>query len=121
MSFFLLKSTMYSIKNVDGKESNTAKGVNIATQFEEFKDTLFNKKIMRHEMKIFQAKNHKIGTYEINKISLSFFDDKILVLDDGVHTLAYFDKDSVRSCKEIQKGSDKKKEVKKKCDKKGRD
>ena len=26
-------SQMYSIKNIDGKESNTAKGVNIATEF----------------------------------------------------------------------------------------
>ena len=41
---------MYFIKNIDGKESNTAKGVNIATEFNEFKDTLFNKKIMRHKM-----------------------------------------------------------------------
>ena len=29
--FVGLKSKMYSIKNIDGKESNTAKGVNIAT------------------------------------------------------------------------------------------
>ena len=28
----------------DGKESNTAKGVNIVTEFNEFKDTLLNKK-----------------------------------------------------------------------------
>ena len=42
--FVGLKSKMYSIKNIDGKESNTAKGVNITTEFEEFKDTLFNKK-----------------------------------------------------------------------------
>ena len=34
------------------------------------------KKIIRHKMKIIQAKKHKIGTYEINKISLSCFDDK---------------------------------------------
>ena len=34
---------MYSMKNIDGKWSNTAKGVNIATEFNEFKDTLFNK------------------------------------------------------------------------------
>ena len=46
-----LNSKMYSIKNIDGKESNTAKGVNIATEFNEFKDTLFNKKIMRHKMR----------------------------------------------------------------------
>ena len=44
-------------------------------------------------MKIIQAKKHKIGTYEIDKISLSCFDDKKSVLDDGIHTLACFHKD----------------------------
>ena len=42
--FVGLKSKMYSMKNIDGKESNTVKGVNIATELNEFKDTLFNKK-----------------------------------------------------------------------------
>ena len=41
-------------------------------------------------MKRIQAKKHKIGTYEIDKISLSCFDDKRYVLDNGIHTLAYF-------------------------------
>ena len=77
----------------DGKESNTVKGVNIATEFNEFKATLFNKKLVRHKMKRIQSKKHKIGTQEINRISLSCFDDKIFVLDDGIHTLAYFHKD----------------------------
>ena len=44
-------------------------------------------------MKRIQAKNHKIKTYEIDKISLSCFDDKRHVLDDGIHTHAYFHKD----------------------------
>ena len=39
-----LKLKMYSMKNTYGKESNTAKGDNIATNFNELKDTLFNKK-----------------------------------------------------------------------------
>ena len=81
--FVGLKSKMYSMKNIDGKESNTAKGVNIATEFNEFSDTLFNKKVVRHKMKRIQNKKHKLGTYEINKRSLSCFDDK-LVLDDGI-------------------------------------
>ena len=55
---------MHSIKNIFGKESNMPKGVNIATEFNEFKDTLFNKKIMRHKMKRIQSKKHKLGTYE---------------------------------------------------------
>ena len=91
--FVGLKSKMYSMKNIDGKESNTAKGVNIATEFNEFKDTLFNKKIIRHKMRRIQGKKHKMGTYEINKISLSVFDDKRFVLNDGIDTLAYFHKD----------------------------
>ena len=49
--FDRLKSKMKSMKKIDGKESNTAKGVNIATEFTEFKDVLFNKKIIRHKMK----------------------------------------------------------------------
>ena len=39
-----------------------------------------------------QSKKHKIEKYEINKNSLSCFDDKKFVLDDGIHTLAYFNK-----------------------------
>ena len=37
------KSKMHSIKNIDGKESNTKKGVTIATERNEFKDTLSTK------------------------------------------------------------------------------
>ena len=80
--FVGLKSKMYSMKNIEGKEFNTAKGVNIATEFNEFKDTLCNKKMFRHKMKRIQSKKkHKIGTYQVNKISLSCFDDKTFVLD----------------------------------------
>ena len=61
--FLGLKSKMYSMKNIDGKESNAAKGVNIATAFNEFKETLFNKKVVRHKMKRIQTKKHKIGAY----------------------------------------------------------
>ena len=90
--FVVLKSKLYSMKNIDGKEFNTAKGVNIATEFNEFKDTLFNKKIIRHKMRRIQGKKHKMGTHKMNKMSLSVFDNKRFVLDDGIHTLAYFDK-----------------------------
>ena len=97
IEFVGLKSKMYSIKKIDGKEHNTAKGVSIATEFNKFKDVLFNKKIIRHKMKRIQSKKHKLGTYEIDKISLSCFDDKRYVLDDRIHTLAYFLKESVTS------------------------
>ena len=44
-------------------------------------------------MRKIQSKKHKMGTYKINKISLSCFDDKRFVLNDAIHTLAYFHKD----------------------------
>ena len=57
------------MKNIDGKETNTAKGVNIATEFNEFKDTLFNKKVVGQNIKRTQSKKYKISTYEVNQIS----------------------------------------------------
>ena len=68
--FVGLDSKMYSMENINGKESKTAKGVNIATEINEFKDTLFNKKVLTHKMRRIQGKKHKLGTYKINKISL---------------------------------------------------
>ena len=59
-------------------------------------------------MKRIQSKKHKLETYEIDKISLSCFDDKRYVLDDGIYKLPYFHKDIVTSCKEIEKDCDKK-------------
>ena len=44
-------------------------------------------------MRRIQGKKHKIGTYEIDKISLSYFDYKRFVLNDGIHMLTFFDKD----------------------------
>ena len=91
--FVGLKLKMHSMLSDDGKESNTAKGVNIMTEFNEFKDTLFNKKVFINKMRRVQSKKHKLGTFEINKILLSVFDDKRFVLNDGIHVLAYFHKD----------------------------
>ena len=48
---------------------------------------------LRRKMRRIQSKKHKIETYKVNKISLSCFDDKRIILDYGIHTLAYFHKD----------------------------
>ena len=66
---------------------------------------------MFYLMKNYQTQNeknskHKLGTYEIDKIFLSCFDDKRYALDDRIRVLAYFRKNSVRSCKEIKKDCD---------------
>ena len=61
-----------------------------------------NKKVKRHNMERIQSKLHRAGTYDVYKISLSCFDDKRYVLDDGVNTLAYFHK-GIRDCKNEKK------------------
>ena len=97
--FVGLKSKLYTVKNIDGKKSRTAKksktakGVKIATDINEFKDNLSNKKVLRHTMRRIQGKKHKMGSCEIYKISLSFFDDKRFVLNNGFHAVAYFQRD----------------------------
>ena len=35
-----------------------------------------------------QSKDHKIGTYEVNKIYLSYFDDKVYIHNNGYNGLA---------------------------------
>ena len=65
----------------DNSEHKKAKGVNkdvVATiSHNEYKAFLFNKKCSRHSMIMIRSKDHRIGTYEINKISLPCFDEKI--------------------------------------------
>ena len=60
--FVGLKSKMHSIVSVDDKEVTKAKGVNKKIRHKEFVDVLFNKKVIRHNMKIVQSKLHRIGT-----------------------------------------------------------
>ena len=83
---------MYSYLVDDNSEHKKEKGVNkniVATiSHNECKDVLLNKKCFRHSMDRIQSKDHKIGTYEINKISLSCFDDKIYIQENRCDGLA---------------------------------
>ena len=65
--FVGLKPKMYSMLSNDGKESNTAKEVKIATDFNEFRDILFNKRIVRHEMKRIKVKNTNLENMKSTK------------------------------------------------------
>ena len=42
-----------------------------------------------HKMETIRSKNHKLGSYEINKVSLSCFDDKRYILENGTNSYAY--------------------------------
>ena len=90
--FFGLKTKMYSILVDDSNEHKKAKGINknvVATiSHNEYKDVLLNNKCLRHSINRIQTKNHRIETNEINKISLSCFNDKIHILSNGYNRLA---------------------------------
>ena len=92
--FYGLRSKMYAYGDDRGKESKKAKGtkksvVSKEIKLDNYQDVLIDSNQMRHKMKTIRSKNHKLGTYEINKISLSCFDDKRYILDDGVTSYAY--------------------------------
>ena len=91
--FVGLKSKMYSLIAENDKKVNKAKGVNLKLRHKEYVDVLFNINVIRHKMKRIQSNLHQVGTYDLNKISLSCFDDKRYASDDGINTLAYFHKD----------------------------
>ena len=56
---------------------------------EQYKETLFGGKQQWHEMNILRSEGHEIYGVHINKISLSPFDSKRWIDDDGIHTKAY--------------------------------
>ena len=54
--FIGLKSKMYSLTNIDNKETSTVKGVNKKIEHNEFVECLLNKEVVRHNMKRMQSK-----------------------------------------------------------------
>ena len=93
--FVGLKSKMYSLLGCDDKEVNKAKHVNLKLRHNEYVDVLKGKKIVRHKMKRILSEKHNIGSSLLNKISLSCFDDKRFILNDGINSLAYGHKNIV--------------------------
>ena len=87
-----LKPKMYACLVDDNSEHKKARNVNkkVAATIihHEYNDVLLNKKRLRHLMNKIQNKDHKIGTHETNKISLSFFGDKICIHKNGCDWLA---------------------------------
>ena len=94
VGFVGLKPKMYSCITDDEEGSHTAKGIkkNVIKQelqHDNYEDTLFNKKQMRHTMRLIKSERHQIGSYVVNKISLSCFDDKRYIHENGVTSYAY--------------------------------
>ena len=57
--------------------------------FQNYKDALFNDKIIIRSQQIFRSYNHKVYTEQVNKIALSSNDDKRIQTYDKVATFPY--------------------------------
>ncbi|XP_065665454.1 uncharacterized protein LOC136086885 [Hydra vulgaris] len=88
-----LRSKLYSYK-AHGKDNKKCKGVkkNVVKKYithEDYKDCSLNKRDYIRKMNVIRSYSHEIYTEEVNKIALSAEGDKRVILEDGIHTLAY--------------------------------
>jgi hypothetical protein len=78
----------------NGKESKKAKAIkkNVVQKeicFEDFRECVLTRESIYKEQNVFKTEMHNIYTVELNKNSLNVYDDKRLVLDNGMNTLAW--------------------------------
>ena len=70
--FIALKSKMYTFIAKDNHESSIKKSVDDDTKYKDYKNILFNRSYMRHEMYRIQSKDHNIRLHGINTSCFSF-------------------------------------------------
>jgi len=74
-------------------ENKTAKGVkkNVIRReinHSDYRDTLFNDMKTHHQMQSIRSELHQISSHQLNKVSLSPFDNKRYILSDGIISYA---------------------------------
>ena len=94
IEFVGLRSKMYSYLLENDQTVKKCKGIKKSVVKKEiihqnYKDTLFNKSQSNHTFKAIRSNKHSLSSYVINKTSLSCYDDKRFILDNGINTLAY--------------------------------
>ena len=89
--FVVLRAKAYAYLMEDGSEHKKAKGtkkcvIKRELMFENFKESLFNNKVILRSQKRFRSYDHRVYTEEVNKITLSSNDDKRLQTFDRITT-----------------------------------
>ena len=92
--FCALRAKTYAYLMGDDSEVKKAKGtkkcvIKRELMFENYKDCLFNDKIILKSQQRFKSDHHNVYTEEINKIALSSNDDKRLQTSDKITTYPY--------------------------------
>jgi len=91
--FIGLRAKLYSYK-IAGEEHKKCKGIIKAVvknriTHDDYKECLFSNAIKLRSMNVIRSDKHDVYTEKINKIALSADDDKRLIMQDGISTLAY--------------------------------
>jgi hypothetical protein len=91
--FVGLRAKSYSFKMSNGKVEKKCKGVkkyvvNKHITHEDYKETLFSGIPQYRTMNTIRSRGHEVGSEKINKTTLSADDDKRIILEDGIHTMA---------------------------------
>jgi hypothetical protein len=92
--FIGLRSKMYSMKLDNDIEKKTAKGIvkcviRNELKHETYKSILESGGKMSSNMKVIRSEKHQIYTMSLNKVSLSAYDNKCYIKDDGITSYAY--------------------------------
>jgi hypothetical protein len=92
--FVGFRSKMYSYVGDGDEFGKEAKGVKkyVVKKYithDDYRRTLKEGIQMRHSMNTIRSACHEVGTYSLEKISLSAFDDKRFLATDGIKSLAY--------------------------------
>ena len=56
--------------------------------FEDYKKCLFSEEKLMREMNIFRSQNHDVYSMTVNKVALSSNDDKRIICENKIDTLA---------------------------------
>ena len=56
---------------------------------EDYKECLLTNAPQMRKMNVIRSHLHEIYTEQVNKVALSADDDKRVIMDDGIHTLAH--------------------------------
>ena len=99
--FVGLRSKLYSYKMFEGKEEKKCKGIKKVVvkkqiSFEDYKECLLSKQPQMRKMNVIRSHQHEIFSETVNKIALSANDDKRIILDDGISTLAFGNKNLLK-------------------------
>ena len=95
--FVGLRAKLYSYKMFEGKEEKKCKGIKKVVvkkqiSFDDYKECLLSKQPQMRKMNVIRSHQHEIFSETVNKIALAADDDKRIILDDGISTLAFGNK-----------------------------